>query len=364
MRPCCIRWSDVPLTSPSVHNNISAFCSFQQPTPINLGSDPQQQPDNSTPTMPNAPPPPFFLAGLQAIPGPSAAKRHRMNGPEEGRDSSPPARASPVPQGPEAANSSSNIMVARWASGIGRSPTGPPPLPGGVGSGETDNNNKSTVGESLLSQALEKHSPAAMIRSSLVGDLAAAAAAGGNRDDSASDAASDKPESIMDGLIKSSVDSPADSLHRHLTSPSPAAAAAAAAAAANPLFPPGLEALYRQAGFPSAFLGLAAGAAASAAGSEGGSGGSTGRGGGSGGERGSSGPTSSSPNAPPPGIIPGLPPTTQHGGLQSHAGNPNRKIIGFFPVKVYKTNYFLFSPHSSRQAGHDARPRHRPSPLS
>ena len=265
-----------------------------------------------------------------------------MNGPEEGRDSSPPARASPVPQGPEAANSSSNIMVARWASGIGRSPTGPPPLPGGVGSGETDNNNKSTVGESLLSQALEKHSPAAMIRSSLVGDLAAAAAAGGNRDDSASDAASDKPESIMDGLIKSSVDSPADSLHRHLTSPSPAAAAAAAAAAANPLFPPGLEALYRQAGFPSAFLGLAAGAAASAAGSEGGSGGSTGRGGGSGGERGSSGPTSSSPNAPPPGIIPGLPPTTQHGGLQSHAGNPNRKIIGFFPVKVYKTNYFLF----------------------
>ena len=102
---------------------------------------------------------------------------------------------------------------------------------------------------------------------------------------------------------------------------SPAAAAAAAAAG---LFPPGLEALYRQAGFPTAFLGLGAGAAAGAAASavagHGAGGGSAGNPGGS------STPLSSSSNT-----------TTNspytHVGLQSHANNPSckytRSIIRF-----------------------------------
>ena len=50
----------------------------------------------------------------------------------------------------------------------------------------------------------------------------------------------------MDGGLKSEPSPVAESLHRTLTS-------------ASSLFPPGLEALYRQAGFPpAAFLGLAA----------------------------------------------------------------------------------------------------------
>ncbi len=236
--------------------------------------------------------------------GPNA-KRHRINGPDDGDDErSPSSRATPPPS-----QENSGLMVARWASGIGRN------VPDGDGAadGEPDNNNKASMpptsaagGESLLSQALEKH-PAAMMRSSFVGDLATAAAS--SRDgDSTSDTASDKPESVMDGLIKSSAASDsADSLNRHLSS-SPAVSAAP-----NPLFPPGLEALYRQAGFPSAFLGLAAGAV----------------GGGPGGPDGGPSPSiganlSSTPSPRPPGT--GISPTHQHIGLQSHANNPNRKL--------------------------------------
>lgn len=110
---------------------------------------------------------------------------------------------------------------------------------------------------------------------------------------------------------------------------SPAAAAAAAAAG---LFPPGLEALYRQAGFPTAFLGLGAGAAAGAAASavtgHGTGGGSAGNPGGS------STPLSSSSNT-----------TTNspytHVGLQSHANNPSCKYKAlwkfqhFLPLRFY-----------------------------
>ena len=91
---------------------------------------------------------------------------------------------------------------------------------------------------------------------------------------------------------------------RSLSSP-----AAAAAAAAAGLFPPGLEALYRQAGFPTAFLGLGNQgnnpAASNAAG-------------------GGTNPASSatSPHVPSSGSA--TSPYT-HIGLQSHANNPNCK---------------------------------------
>ena len=113
---------------------------------------------------------------------------------------------------------------------------------------------------------------------------------------------------------------------------SPAAAAAAAAAG---LFPPGLEALYRQAGFPTAFLGLGAGAAAGAAASavagHGTGGGSAGNPGGS------STPLSSSSNT-----------TTNspytHVGLQSHANNPSCKYIRSIYVQFFKILLiFIFS---------------------
>ena len=126
-----------------------------------------------------------------------------------------------------------------------------------------------------------------MIRSSLGG--------GGGlenscEDSGASDTASDRPESLLDGMMKSSVNSDPDGIQRH----SPAGSASS-----NPLFPPGLEALYRQAGFPSAFLGLAAGTAGA--------------------------------GATPPGVsgatsIPGLSTSVPQVGLQSHAGNPNREF--------------------------------------
>eukprot|EP00095_Tigriopus_kingsejongensis_P009938 maker-scaffold1000_size72005-snap-gene-0.11 protein:Tk09938 transcript:maker-scaffold1000_size72005-snap-gene-0.11-mRNA-1 annotation:"protein abrupt-like isoform x1" len=107
---------------------------------------------------------------------------------------------------------------------------------------------------------------------------------GDGRDgDSASDTTSERPESLMDGLIKNS--GAESELHRQLSAASPASMG-------GHLFPPGLEALYRQAGFPSAFLGLAAGAA----------GGSPG------------GPVSS---------MHGLASSVPQVGLQSHAGNPN-----------------------------------------
>ena len=93
-----------------------------------------------------------------------------------------------------------------------------------------------------------------------------------------------------------------------------AAAAAAAQAAAAGLFPPGLEALYRQAGFPP-FLGLGPGGLNRSGSSEG-----------SGGSGGSLPPSSSAGGngggmaSPPP------PPPISHGGLQSHASNPTSKL--------------------------------------
>ena len=95
---------------------------------------------------------------------------------------------------------------------------------------------------------------------------------------------------------------------RSLSSP-----AAAAAAAAAGLFPPGLEALYRQAGFPTAFLGLGGGAGAASAGSAAGSttAGST--------------SASSTPHVPPTSTSIGSPYTNI--GLQSHANNPSCKYI-------------------------------------
>ena len=89
---------------------------------------------------------------------------------------------------------------------------------------------------------------------------------------------------------------------------SPAAAAAAAAAG---LFPPGLEALYRQAGFPTAFLGLGGGAGAASAGSAAGStAGST--------------SASSTPHVP---TSTGLASPYTNIGLQSHANNPSCKYL-------------------------------------
>ena len=255
---------------------------------------------------------------VEALFGPSSAKRPRANGPDSGRSSpaNPSQLLAGLPEATAAGGGPGGIMVAKWAGNFGRS---------GNSSGnnsESENNNKAPTpsmpplphhphGESLLSQALEKHP--AIMRTGLgdfgLGSNDGSGGAGSRLDDSASDTASDKPESILDGL-KSAPD--AEALHRHLTASSPAAAAAAAAAATNPLFPPGLEALYRQAGFPSAFLGLAAGAAgASAAASVTAS---------------AAGSSSSAPSRPdPPPSIPGMSPSGVHGGLQSHANNPNRE---------------------------------------
>ena len=102
--------------------------------------------------------------------------------------------------------------------------------------------------------------------------------------------------------------------YRSLSSP-----AAAAAAAAAGLFPPGLEALYRQAGFPTAFLGLgnAAGAAAAA--------------GGGAAAGGVLNPGSS--NVTPLSVSNSSSTTTTpyaHVGLQSHANNPSCKYLNLY----------------------------------
>ncbi len=108
----------------------------------------------------------------------------------------------------------------------------------------------------------------------------------------------------MDGGIKS--ESVAESFQRQI--------ATSAGISGSGLFPPGLEALYRQAGFPSAFLGLAAASGSAAAAAAAGGSGPGGGSGGSGSNRDS--PTSS---------ITGIAPTVPQVGLQSHAGNPNRE---------------------------------------
>ena len=97
-----------------------------------------------------------------------------------------------------------------------------------------ENNNMSK--DSLLSQALEKPLMPAM------GNFMSNMRTGsdGHDDSGASDTGSERPESMTD------IKSDASELHRQLSSP--AAMAAAAQAAAAGLFPPGLEALYRQAG--------------------------------------------------------------------------------------------------------------------
>ena len=234
--------------------------------------------------------------------GPSSAKRHRTNGPQ-GTDS--PIRSStpnhllphfahhiphpqqhPLHRGTHGSSSSSEN---RWDGGRNKN-------------GDLDNNNKHLDSTSLLSQALEKQSNTRTSAASLMGGAVTIA------DDSASDTTSDRPESLMDGMIKTDHDSlNSSSLHRGLSSVSPATTSAS-----NPLFPPGLEALYRQAGLSSAFLGLAANAAAAGGG---GAGAGVGGGPGSGSLHGSTSP----------GAIPGITNTVPQVGLQSHAGNPNRK---------------------------------------
>lgn len=224
--------------------------------------------------------------------GPSAAKRHRVNGPSA--DSAASATASPAAS-PSPTHES---LMSRWGGGNASSAAS-----AHNSSGERENNNKPPQSESLLSQALEKapnpashpHYPhPAVLRN--INELTHGSSDGGRGgnggvDDSASDTASDKPESLMDGLIKAG---DPESLQRHLSSP--------AGNPVNPLFPPGLEALYRQAGFPSAFLGLAAGGAGAPPGL----------------------PVSSSSSLPG---MPSGPPV----GLQSHAGNPSRKSLIPFP---------------------------------
>jgi hypothetical protein len=183
------------------------------------------------------------------------------------------------------------------------------------------------IGTSLLSQALEKQSN---MRGS---DLAEAMKEEHHRrqmendcededdEDEASDVTSERPESLIDGLVKSESLGAGglsemgnglggSALHRQLSSP-------ATTSASNPLFPPALEALYRQAGFPPAFLGLAAGA-----------------------------------GGPPNG--PGSALSVQSVGLQSHAGNPNSKSCSHSLIRMLVIVYSI----SCRQIGHDARSRH------
>ena len=220
--------------------------------------------------------------GISRGSGPSSAKRLRSSSPV-GPSSPPPPHSTLFPRRPPSALDNLDRTT----------PHPPPALP------RWDNNNLKPPGRdeptgaaSLLSQALEKQSTL-MVRSNLGQN-------DNDRDDSASDTTSERPESILDGAGGLAKADP-DSLHRQLTSSSPAAAAAAAAAAAGGpagLFPPGLEALYRQAGFP--FMGLPPGGppTSSSLGSSG------------------SGPNSS---------LPSLSPTVPQVGLQSHAGNPNSK---------------------------------------
>lgn len=149
-----------------------------------------------------------------------------------------------------------------------------------------ENNNKQQ--ESLLSQALAE-------KPVLMNFNNGGGRSDGHDDSGASDTGSERPESMLDGSLKGENSNLSFDLHRSLSSP-----AAAAAAAAAGLFPPGLEALYRQAGFPAAFLGLQSG---------------------NGSGQGGSGSSSASHNVTSSGAAP----TYTHVGLQSHANNPSRK---------------------------------------
>ncbi len=116
----------------------------------------------------------------------------------------------------------------------------------------------------------------------------------------ASDTASDRPEMDDGGYVKSEE----NSLHRHLSSPGGIGGGSGPPGPPGPppgLFPAGLEALYRQAGFPSAaFLGLAAATSTTAAAAA----------------------AASGSVSPLPGISSVAGQTV---GLQSHAGSPSRK---------------------------------------
>ena len=205
--------------------------------------------------------------------GPSSSKRHRMNGPEPCESPYQTSAASP--------NNNNDSHLGQWSLG-GHERRGSADLiePNGAHRGLPKSS-----GESLLSQALEKNP--GLLRSSLSVGLDVGGSSGDGRgdDSGASDTTSDRPESLMDGLVKSSDGDP-----MQLHSP--------ASSSANPLFPPGLEALYRQAGFPSAFLGLAAGA---------------------------TGGNHSVSASGAGGTIPGFTSSVPQVGLQSHAGNPNRE---------------------------------------
>lgn len=224
--------------------------------------------------------------------GPTSAKRFRVNGPLEGdnnRKSSPVIQSSSSPRSFEDSR-------GHWGGNTG----GAASRASSRGNEDNNNGNNAASGgkDSLLSQALEKHgSAAAMLRSAGIGELGVNAM--GGDDESASDTASDRPESLLDSSGATS----SDQLHRPQistsSSPGNPGGQSGSPGGSNPLFPPGLEALYRQAGFPSAFLGLAAGASGA-----------------------------SSPAAPASSVSGITTPTPPHqGGLQSHSGNPNCKSL-------------------------------------
>ena len=194
-----------------------------------------------------------------------------------------------------------------------------------------DNNNSSKGGnpDSLLSQALEK--PMSFAAPSEGAGVASAGGVAGDNPFNGSDASDD--EASVDAKM------PAPPTTGGVFGNPPeggmggmpaAAAAAAAQAAAAGLFPPGLEALYRQAGFPP-FLGLGP-AGLNRSGSSDGSGGS----GGSGLPPSSSAGGMVSPPPPPP-------PAITHGGLQSHANNPTSKSDFSKYNNIYSLKYFYYS---------------------
>ena len=226
--------------------------------------------------------------------GPTSAKRFRVNGPIDGenRKSSPAIQSSSSPR-------SFDDSRGHWGGNTG----GAASRASSRGANEDNNNAVSNTAsggkDSLLSQALEKHgTAAAMLRSAGIGEMGVNAL---GDDESASDTASDRPESLLDSSGATS----SDPLHRPQistsSSPGNPVGQSGSPGSSNPLFPPGLEALYRQAGFSSAFLGLAAGA--------------------TGGN--SPAVTASSVS----GITTPTPP--HQGGLQSHSGNPNCKFLLF-----------------------------------
>ena len=227
-------------------------------------------------------------SGSPNVFGPSSSKRHRMNGPENptsANDAHESFRRNSSPEN----NENNSMLPRRWNLSNNSNSSR---LAGMVD--HLDANGPFSVGrhkpDSLLSQALEKNP---VFRPSLSG------IEGGNNDDSASDSTSDRPESLMDGNAAKSSSSDIAELAIQRQSP------AVAASAGNPLLPPGLEALYRQAGFPPAFFGLGGAGAGSGGG-------------------GPPGPSSS--NTGGAGGLPGLGSGVPQVGLQSHAGNPNRKF--------------------------------------